>query len=687
MTSIPAGLSRVSTLQSSLIALANLRSTNISLLNIQTQLATGRVVNKISDDAVKSATILELDSRLERSEQRARNISHAKASLGVIDTALGETSDLAAQARQMASAQVGFPSGAEERRSQASVVASMISGLFNGANRSGVAGYIFGGANPDMTPFTEMLGGYRYVASGEGLFTELGLAQSVPVTVAAAAGLGGTSARVRGTVDLDPSLSGDTRLSDLAGARGLGVTAGIMEFSFNGGTRTAVDLSTADTVQDVATRITNAIRDYETANGVTVLGAGGVSFSGGSLTVDVAAGANSLAFFDLDTGTSAQDLGLASEASPFAFSPTSGTGLDTAPKLTWRTPVSALSGLSGPLGSVRISNGSGSAVVDLSNAATLEDIKNAIESARLAVRVRINDAGTGLDVLNELSAGEAGAMSISEVAGSNLTASRLGIRTLSQETLLTDFNSGRGVRVVDGTVDPTTGLPDPSKDVDFTITLGNAARTQIDIDLRPQDMASVQTLLDRINGQAAAALTAAGLPTTALTAGLSGTANGIQLAQDNTFSDAISIDARNNSPAAEQLGFLNAEYSASSATLTAQDRAKVRVDGLFSDLIDLKNSLEANDTLGIGFADQSLVRSAELLAISRGAVGGFAQRAATASDHEEDRNMVDLQVLSSLQDVDYAEAATRFSLLQTQLEAGLRVTATQGSVSLLDFLA
>lgn len=49
--------------------------------------------------------------------------------------------------------------------------------------------------------------------------------------------------------------------------------------------------------------------------------------------------------------------------------------------------------------------------------------------------------------------------------------------------------------------------------------------------------------------------------------------------------------------------------------------------------------------------------------------------------------MVDLQVLSSLQDVDYAEAATRFSLLQTQLEAGLRVTATQGSVSLLDFLA
>src|SRR5690606_4215627 len=125
-------------------------------------------------------------------------------------------------------------------------------------------------------------------------------------------------------------------------------------------------------------------------------------------------------------------------------------------------------------------------------AQTLEDVRNLIEAAGLGVRVEINAAGDGIEVVNETAAGRDQALSIAEVPGSNQTATRLGIRTYTGDTLLSDFNDGRGVRIVHGSTDPTTGLPDPARDVDFTITLGDGAATTIDVDLRPEDIVSVQ---------------------------------------------------------------------------------------------------------------------------------------------------------------------------------------------------
>src|SRR5262249_13169880 len=147
------------------------------------------------------------------------------------------------------------------------------------------------------------------------LLTELGLTAQVPITIGGNNAIGETSARVDGDVDLNPGVTLGTRLTDLAGARGLGVTTGRIQFSFNGGSATDIDLSGADSLQEVATRITNAIHDYEQANNVTILGPGGVSVSGGSLSVDVVpatSGPNpTLRFTDITHGTTAQDLGLA----------------------------------------------------------------------------------------------------------------------------------------------------------------------------------------------------------------------------------------------------------------------------------------------------------------------------------------------------------------------------------------
>lgn len=688
MSSIPSNLSRVPNVLSSQFALANLNRTSLALFQQSNKLTTLQEVNKISDDAVKAATIGVLDDRLERNDQIKRNLTHATANLNVLDSALGEANSLALDAKSIAMNQLSITSSASERQGQAVVVNQLIQSLMNTAQRQGPAGYLFGGSITTRAPIQEFMGGYRYMGSGPGLVTDLEVAGGIPITLPAGNAIGAMAARVRGSVDLNPDLSSSASLTSLGGARGLGVTPGTIEFSATtssgGGATMRIDLSGAVTVHDVQSRITNAIHQYETDQGVTILGPNGVGLSGEGFQFDLAPGA-SLQFSDIDIGKTAADLGLTT-AGGLTFTSTNNAGLALAPRLTLDSPISSLAAVTGPLGSIKLNNLGRSATIDLSGAQTIEDLKNIIEGANLGVRVSINAAGNGIDVLNEVAGSKAQAMSIEEVAGNNLTATRLGIRSLSGDTNLSDFNFGKGVVINDGVLNPTTGLADPSLDSDFRITLGDAAGTTIDIDLRPSDLTNVQSLLSAINTQAATQLAAAGLPPTAITAGLSDAGNGIVLQQDSSFPNAPHVSALNGSPAAENLGFLNAHFDPASATLTGEDRAKVRVDNLFSNLIDLRESLLTNDSRGISFAGEGLDKLMASLAEVRGLVGGYAQRVDAATTRVEDRAIVDESVRSGLRDLDFTAAATKLQMLQTQHQAGLQVMAQMNTYSLLDFL-
>lgn len=683
MTSIPSNLSRVPNVLTSQFALRGLNRTNLALFDASNKLTTLREINKISDDAVKAATIGVLDERLERNEQIKRNLTHATANLNVLDSALDEATGLSQEAKSIAMNQLSITSSTEERRGQAVVVDQLIKSLLNTSQRQGPAGYLFGGSVTTRAPIAEFLGGYRYTGTGPGLVTDLAVAGNVPITLPAGNAIGAIAARVRGSVDLDPNLAANARLTTLEGARGLGVATGTIEFSASGGPVTRIDLTGADSVGDVQERLNNAIRLYETENSVTVLGPNGVQLASEGFQFDLLTGAT-LQFSDVDIGTTAADLGLTAPGG-MTLTDTANAGLDLGPKLSMDSPVSALAGVTGPLGSFRLNNMGRSAVIDLSSAETIEDIRNLIEGANLGVRVSINAAGNGIDVLNEVAGSQAQAMSIEEVPGQNLTATRLGIRSLGADTLLSDFNFGRGVVINDGTLNPTTGQLDPSLDTDFRITLGDANNTVIDIDLRPTDLTNVGTLLAAINSQAQTQLAAAGLPPTAFSAGLSDGGNGIVLSQDQSFG-TMRVGALNGSPAAENLGLLAATYNASTGTITGADKARIRVDNLFSNLIDLRESLLTDDARGISFAGEGLDRLLVGLAEVRGLVGGYAQRVDAATTRIEDRAVVDESVRSELRDLDFTAAATRLQLLQTQQQAGLQVTARLQQLSLLDFL-
>lgn len=689
MSSIPSNLSRVPNLLSSQLLLSSITRTSVSLLDVQNQMATGQRITRFSDDAIGATTLSLLQERIGRTDQRLRNLSNAQGTLDFLDSSIGDASDLVLEAKNIASDQVGAQSDATTRNNQAVVIDGMLRQLLALANRETNGVYVFGGSTASRAPIQELRGGFRYVGRGEGLYTDLDPGDDIPITIGGENAIGATSARLESRLDLNPGLTPNTRLSDLRGARGLGIADGSVNFSFNGGPTATVDLSDADTTQDVVDRLTAAIQQYQTDNSVTILGPGGVSLSGGSISIDVVGGAPNpaLTFSEVGSGTTATDLGLAQV--PFDAATPAGADLD--PKLTLLSPLSSISSLTLPLESIRIRFGRGSnstyTDVDLSSAQTVDDLRNLIETGVPGVRVRINDAGTGLNLYNEISGP---AMSVEEVPGGADTATSLGIRTLAADTGISEFNSGRGVRIVDNQIDPISGVATSQLNTDFRVFLGNGQA--FDVDLRPQDMLNVQSVITRINdefnnalGQPAVVSTAPPLAAGDFTAGLTDAGNGIAFTQ-TVAGGAVTVEKLNNSAAAEDLGLLNGTYDATSATFIAQDRAAVRVENVFTALLDLRDALRNDDSDGITLAGEALTQSVDRLAATRALVGVYANRVEKSTTRQEDLKVLDESVRSQVQDLDFADASLRFTLLRTQLQAAMTSGVQAQNLSLLDFL-
>ncbi len=694
MTSIPANLGRVPNLLRSQFMLATLSRTNVQLLEVQNQMASGRAVSRYSDDSIAASALSVLRQRQNIGQQVLSSLDNAENSLNYLDSNVAETLSLAQEAKTLAASQIGGTSDAVTRNNQAVVVDGMIAQLLRLGNAQTNGLYVFGGSTATRPPIEELRGGFRYVGEGSGLFAQLGSAADVPITIGGNNAIGETSTRVRSEVDLNPALTGTTLVNEVRGARGLGVALGVFNFQFTGGPIASVDVAAADSIGDVATILEDAIRQYETDNGVTVLGPGGVSVSGGSLRFDVPAGGGgggptpTLTFTDVGTGVTAQDLGLTQGGGLTSAAP---SGVDLDARLTWLTPLSALSGVTVPAGTIRFRFTSGGASsitdVDLSGAVTLDDFRSRIESSVPGVRVQINGAGTGIEVVSEV-AGPA--LSIEPTGTGPDTATQLGIRTLAPSTRVSVFNDGRGVDIVNNRSDPTTGTATRAFNTDFRVVLGNGQA--FDVDLRPEDLQDVGTLLGRINAEFAAAVGQPPVNTSApplaagqFTAQLIPGQNGIAFTQTG-ITGAIRVEKLNNSAAAEDLGLMAGSYDAGSATLRAQDRASVRVNNLFGALVRLRDALRANDSAGIALAGEQIDTSINRLAETQALVGVYANRVTRAQDRQENENIISQKMRSEIEDVDFAEAAIRLNTLQTQLTAAYRVGGDISNQSLLDFL-
>lgn len=639
MSSIPSNLSRISTQLQSNLLLSNTRNTQTDLLEIQQQISTGYRVVRPSDDPGASGSIVNLNKVLNRYTQQLGNMDQAQAVMDNTDLAMSDILDVLLEAQSIASSQVGAGSTAETRAAEADVVDAQLDALLTIANREYLDIFLFSGTRSNQAPFVATDNGIEYIGATSDLQADLGALSDLGVNTNGADALGALSERMVSAVDLDPQATADTRIVDVSGARGLGVVRGEVTVDVDG-TEVTVDLTTADTLGDVVTRINDAINSVDPTAGSL-----GISGPGYALTANAG---HTIAIVDIGTATTAADLGIDLTATA-----TTAAGGDLDPRLTDLTTLASLGTAVDFASGLKITNGAVTKVVDLSAAVTVQDMIAAVEAADIGVRLSISDDARGLSLVNQVSGTT---MSIGENAGGT-TASDLGLRTFETTTALADLNFGEGVRIENG-------------EDDFRIHLHDG--TQVDVNL--DGAATVQDVLDAINTAGGGAVSAA----------LAADGNGIVLTDATVGADPFRVVALNASFAAQDLGLQ--KNAQAGATIAGDDVAQERVESIFTHILMLRDALASNDSQAITEAGAKIEADFDAMANVRAQVGVRAKRVEDMTNRTEDMKLQAENLLSGLRDADLTEAITRFSQLEMQLQANYQASSMLMGLSLLDFL-
>lgn len=643
-------ISRVSSMMSTDSLLARLRDTQRHLFETQRQISTGQAFSRASDIPDRVSTIMFLERRLDERAQQSDNLRFSRNVLDTADQALGDASNILLEARDIASSQVGVGSDTKTRQTEAVVIDAQLTAMIDIANRQFSDLSVFGGNNgaiPEGQVFESFLGGVRYRGSAQNLQNDVGTLRNEDFTSNGVAAFGALSGRVRSNTDLQPQPTAATRLSDIRGATDDGVTRGSLVVMVNG-TDVTVDLSTADTLGDVTTRVNSAIDSVDPT-------AGALSIAGDGFTLSANAGAT-ISIEESGQGGTAQSLGLVLDAGP---GPASDAGPSVGTVLTLDTSLASLGAGIDFASGMQITQGEKTKTADFSGATTLEDMVNEIDALGLGLRLEINEAGTGLDMVSEVSGVS---LSVGENGGS--TAQDLGLRTLGTDTNLSDFRFGKGVQPLEGEADITIALHDgTSFDVDLTGTQ------------------TVQDVLDAIDAAAAGAGLTPGVD---FSAGLAATGNGFVFEDMTAGGDDFSITNANTSLAGTHLGIVG--NAGGGATLEGADHAQVRVENAFTHLIDLRDALTSDSTSGITLAGGGLEDDIDRIVAARAVVGVQARRIEDQQTRSEDMDIAEQSMLSTLKDTELTEAISRFTQLQTQLQASLSVGAQNMQMSLMDFL-
>jgi len=644
----PINLIRVSHGMRSDFIVNSLRSTQRDLFLAQTRIATGRAYLSPSENPVAASRAVDLTNALSQQRQFQDNLQFGDNELTAADSAIGEISSLLIDAHTIASQNVSNLTSAAERAAEAELVAGIRHQLLVVGNREFNGRFIFGGRDTTSEPFVTVPGGVAYVGDTGDRLTRSGGGTMSIVSAPGHLLFRSLSDPIDSDVDLTPALTADVRLEDITGAAGRAIRTGTLVInevtgvgSFN------VDLTNADTIGDVVDAINATAEATQSGLTASIVNTG----------IRISTGSSAVAIGDTSVGTGgiATDLGIRTDV------PTVGTinGLELKARVTTLTPVEALvqgAGIDITSGFI-VTNGDRTVTIDLSEAQTVQDIVNEINGAGIYVYARINDAGTGIDVFNQVSGTS---LTIGENGGT--TATDLGIRTFDTATRLDRLNLGIGVTGRDGMVD-------------MQITTASGDTVDVNLD----SAVTVGDVIDLIN-------TAAQDAGVSVSASFQSVGNGIQIVDGTSGTGTLAVTSRNASAALADLGLSDARLSADGTTLLGADVNPTQTQGIISALLDLERALRADDTQGISMAGEKLdVLGAEVIRI-QGVIGARAQAMAAKHIQMEDASITTEVLLSEVRDIDYASAVTELQSSLSQMQASLQSSSLVLNLSLLDFL-
>lgn len=630
--------SRVSSVLARNVVLANLGRNQQEMLRLQEQLSSGFRINRPSDDPIGANRVLDFTAGISRNELFLKNIQTANGRLTMSDASLSSAGDILIEANRIFQEQRGGTSDAASRRQAAQRVDLLLQDAVRQANARFEGRSLFGGSRTEMDPF--QIQGDAVVFNGNYDRLEADVSDGIRmITNVTGDAWGGLSSEVTGLVDLDPRASLNTRLSDLN--QGRGVASGSIGITV-GATTTVVDLRIAKTLGDVVDLINDA------ATGVTA------ALNTGTNTIDFTSG-SAFSVQEVTNGTTAQDLGIDVAGGPGTVS---GAVLD--PRLTKDTLLSDLLGGAGidPSGLVLTNQTSGQTFTDTLGASvfagtsTVEQVLNAINASGAHVRARINTDGSGIDIVSELSGGR---LTVSENGGT--TAADLGLLSTLARARIADLNNGLGVDTISG--------------ADLKITKKDGTTLLIDVD----NAVTVQDLINTIDADADLTATIVG-------------GNQIEITDTNGAAGTLSIENIGPGSAATGLGIQGSVTGAGPQTITgsALGFGGVQTDGIFTALIRLRDALNANDVGAMDAASRMLGTANDKMLDVR-AEAGARVAGLDLTANRLDLEKTELEKLrGATQDIDIAEAATRFQIQQSVLQASLAAAARILETTLLNYL-
>jgi flagellin-like hook-associated protein FlgL len=638
-----ANLGRVSlNMQMSLLQ-SGIQGSQVQLLKEQEHLSTGLRIIRPSDDPVGAVAVNRMEAALETQNQYLANINYATKVMNIADSTIGSISNLLRDAHDLALNNRGTMAKEEDRAAASAMIDSIINQIVTLGNTEYLGSYIFAGQANTSAPFAVDENRVKFTGDQNSISVQISQNIIEDLSLVASDVFGTGLGYVEGYRDLAPAAGNNTRLSDINGTLGQGIRLSNLTVTGSVAGQFDIDLTGCKSLGDI---LEKANSELPAAMSL------GLSADGRHLQLTSANPGETLSITESGHGMIAHDLGLYTPVA--AAGPI--TGADFGPELTLQTNVANLNGGAGIdlAGGIVITNGNKSATLDFSTAKTLQDILNTINTSGMDVQARINEQGTGIDIINQVAGSR---LTIGENGGT--TADDLGIRTLRGDTKLSDLNEGLGVNPLDG--------------ADFRITASDGSTVDIDA----SGAQTIQDIIDRINTEA----TANGVN---LTASIASTGNGIVLTDNTGGANNFTVERQNLSNVAEELGILQDVPAGSQ--IVGSDTNPTKEESIFTYLLDLLDALKTNDNQGIQKASEAIESFQNRLYEYQGKLGYMARGMDMNKTRTEDAVLTTKTLVSDIKDVDYTEALIRFQTLQTALEANLQSSNKILQTSLLDYL-
>ena len=380
-------------------SLQNIFRITENLFKAQQEIASGRRINKPSDDPAGIRDSLLFRSSISQSNQFVRNIDNNRLYIQASDSALESVGVNLIRAKELAVSELGGLASGETRGFAANEFDQIISQVFESANIKVKNQFVFAGTAFRTEPFEQSASGAVYFGNTERFQIAVGENSNADFTVPGSEVLAN---------DLNPQLTSSTALSNLNA--GSGITPGSFTLTDRSGNVGTVTVTSTDTISSIISNINGlggSITASINSNGSGLQLTDGSSVISQALTVEEVSG-----------GSTALELGILGQRDGNL------TGSDLDPTISSTTLISDLNGGDGlTLNQIGIVNGAASGTITLSSATTIGDVFNLINNSSFNVTASINSSGNSLLV----NSNDSSTVAIVKNVGTDETAENLGL--------------------------------------------------------------------------------------------------------------------------------------------------------------------------------------------------------------------------------------------------------------------